>query len=178
MTSSTTSPWSAAVPPGLPPRSMRRRKDCRSRCSTPALSAARPAPARGSKTIWDFRPAFPARRWPAAPTTQAQKFGAEMLIPVSIRSLDCSQQRWRVCAGDRMRTAVARARSIVVASGARYRRPEIENLDGVRRPRRLVLGFADRGAGCARIRMSCWSAAAIPPGRPRCFCPAMRARST
>ena len=33
-------------------------------------SAARPAPAPGSKTIWDFRPAFPARRLPAAPSTR------------------------------------------------------------------------------------------------------------
>ena len=70
MTSSTTSPWSAAVRPGLPPRSMRRPKDCRSRCSTRAPSAARPAPARASKTISDSRPAFPARRWPAAPTSR------------------------------------------------------------------------------------------------------------
>jgi len=59
---------------------------------------------------------------------QAQKFGAEMLIPVSIRSLDCSQ------AGGAFALAtdcgkLLRARSIVVASGARYRRPEIENLD-------------------------------------------------
>ena len=35
-----------------------------------ARSAARPAPARASKTIWDFRPAFPARRWPGALSTR------------------------------------------------------------------------------------------------------------
>ena len=32
--------------------------------------AARPAPARESRTIWDFRPAFPARRWPDAPSSR------------------------------------------------------------------------------------------------------------
>ena len=69
-TSSTTSRWSAAARPGLRPRSMPPPKDCRSRCSIPAPSAARPAPAPGSKTTWDFRPAFPARRWPAAPSTR------------------------------------------------------------------------------------------------------------
>jgi thioredoxin reductase (NADPH) len=58
---------------------------------------------------------------------QAQKFGAEVMIPVEVQSLDCSQQDGgfglRLDNGD-----VLRARSVVVASGARYRRPEIENL--------------------------------------------------
>ena len=60
--------------------------------------------------------------------TQAQKFGAEMLIPVAAKSLDCAH-------GDGLFALATecgqllRARSIVVASGARYRRPEIENLD-------------------------------------------------
>src|SRR6476620_7797591 len=59
---------------------------------------------------------------------QAQKFCAEMLIPVSIRSLDCSQ-RDRAFALATDCGKLLRARSIVVASGARYRRPEIENLE-------------------------------------------------
>ena len=58
---------------------------------------------------------------------QAQKFGAEIMIPVTVRSLDCSRDDGafglKLEDGD-----VLRARSIVVASGARYRRPEIENL--------------------------------------------------
>ena len=58
---------------------------------------------------------------------QAQKFGAEMMIPVSVMSLDCSRTDGtfglKLDNGD-----VLRARSIVVASGARYRRPEIANL--------------------------------------------------
>src|SRR5256884_7905424 len=59
---------------------------------------------------------------------QAQKFGAEMLIPVSIRSLDCSQRDGAFALATECGQAL-RAKSIVVASGARYRRPEIENLD-------------------------------------------------
>lgn len=59
---------------------------------------------------------------------QAQKFGANMLIPVSIRSLDCSRTDGAFAlatdCGKNMR-----AKSIVVASGARYRRPEIDNLE-------------------------------------------------
>jgi thioredoxin reductase (NADPH) len=58
---------------------------------------------------------------------QAQKFGADVMIPVEVKSLDCSQ------AGGAFGLALdngdmLRARSVVVASGARYRRPEIENL--------------------------------------------------
>jgi thioredoxin reductase (NADPH) len=59
---------------------------------------------------------------------QAQKFGANMLIPVSIHSLDCSRAdgafHLATDCGKNMR-----AKSIVVASGARYRRPEIANLE-------------------------------------------------
>jgi thioredoxin reductase (NADPH) len=58
---------------------------------------------------------------------QAQKFGAEIMIPVEVRALDCSRPDGsfglKLENGD-----VLRARSVVVASGARYRRPEIENL--------------------------------------------------
>jgi thioredoxin reductase (NADPH) len=58
---------------------------------------------------------------------QAQKFGAEVMIPVEVKSLDCSQADGAfglsLDNGD-----LLRARSVVVASGARYRRPEIEKL--------------------------------------------------
>jgi thioredoxin reductase (NADPH) len=60
--------------------------------------------------------------------TQAQKFGADMLIPVSVRSLDCSQRDGAFALATECGQSL-RAKSIVVASGARYRRPEIENLD-------------------------------------------------
>lgn len=59
---------------------------------------------------------------------QANKFGAEMLIPVSVQSLDCSK-----ASGAFVLTTgcghTLRSKSVVVASGARYRRPEIDNLD-------------------------------------------------
>jgi len=59
---------------------------------------------------------------------QAQKFGADMLIPVSIKSLDCSKDSGAFELATQCGRFL-RAKSIVVASGARYRRPEIENLD-------------------------------------------------
>jgi thioredoxin reductase (NADPH) len=58
---------------------------------------------------------------------QAQKFGAEMLIPVSVKSLDCSKDSGAFELATECGHFL-RAKSIVVASGARYRRPEIENL--------------------------------------------------
>src|SRR3954466_5305177 len=59
---------------------------------------------------------------------QAQKFGADMLIPVSNQSLDCKRTGGLFALATECGKNL-RAKSIVVASGARYRRPEIENLD-------------------------------------------------
>jgi thioredoxin reductase (NADPH) len=59
---------------------------------------------------------------------QAQKFGAEMLIPVSVKSLDCSKASGAFALVTECGHSL-RAKSIVVASGARYRRPGIDNLD-------------------------------------------------
>jgi thioredoxin reductase (NADPH) len=58
---------------------------------------------------------------------QAQKFGAEIMIPVSVTSLDCTREdgAFGLKLDD---NEWLRARAIVVASGARYRRPEIANL--------------------------------------------------
>ncbi|WP_310634147.1 FAD-dependent oxidoreductase [Paraburkholderia sp.] len=56
---------------------------------------------------------------------QAQKFGAHVAIPVTVKKLHCDEQprRLETCSGD------VRARSVVIASGAIYRRPTIAGLD-------------------------------------------------
>src|SRR3982075_137099 len=60
--------------------------------------------------------------------TQAQKFGADIMIPIGAKALDCARVDGTfgltLDGGETLRS-----RSVVVASGARYRRPEIENLD-------------------------------------------------
>jgi len=60
--------------------------------------------------------------------SQAQKFGADIMIPISAQSLDCERRdgvfKLKLEGDDELR-----ARAIVVASGARYRRPDVENLD-------------------------------------------------
>jgi thioredoxin reductase (NADPH) len=56
---------------------------------------------------------------------QAMKFGAEIAIPVTVERLDCAGPALTLhCSGDRKLTA----RSVVIASGARYRRPDAPNL--------------------------------------------------
>jgi thioredoxin reductase (NADPH) len=56
---------------------------------------------------------------------QALKFGAEIAVPLQVDRLDCSAEQLVLeLAGDRR----LKANAIVVASGARYRRPEIPNL--------------------------------------------------
>lgn len=58
---------------------------------------------------------------------QAQKFGADIIIPMSVTALDCERKKGAFVlsldGGDELR-----ARAIVVASGARYRRPDLDRL--------------------------------------------------
>jgi thioredoxin reductase (NADPH) len=60
---------------------------------------------------------------------QAEKFGAEILIPAEVQSLDCSRTGserellLRLSDGRRLR-----AQTVVIASGARYRRPAVPRL--------------------------------------------------
>jgi thioredoxin reductase (NADPH) len=63
--------------------------------------------------------------------TQAQKFGAEIAIPLQVLKLDCGGPDR--CAGDTFSLEISngltlRARTVVIASGARYRQPDIPNL--------------------------------------------------
>jgi thioredoxin reductase (NADPH) len=57
--------------------------------------------------------------------TQAQKFGAETAIPVEVVKLDCAADPLALGLADGRNL---RARAVVVASGARYRRPDIPEL--------------------------------------------------
>ena len=57
--------------------------------------------------------------------TQAQKFGAEIAIPIEALKLDCGETPFRLEIAD---GKCVRARVVVIASGARYRRPDIANL--------------------------------------------------
>ena len=58
---------------------------------------------------------------------QAEKFGADIMIPVAAKTLDCARANGALAleteGGDRLK-----ARTVVVASGARYRRPAIPDI--------------------------------------------------
>jgi thioredoxin reductase (NADPH) len=58
---------------------------------------------------------------------QAQKFGAEMMIPAEVKALDCSRAdgAFALETTDGVRL---RSKAVVIASGARYRRPAIDSL--------------------------------------------------
>jgi thioredoxin reductase (NADPH) len=62
---------------------------------------------------------------------QALKFGAEIAIPLEVAKLDCGGVDGKSCGSLKLELNngnVVRARTVVVASGARYRRPPIANL--------------------------------------------------
>jgi thioredoxin reductase (NADPH) len=61
----------------------------------------------------------------ARAATQAQKFGARIMVAASVARLNCDQRPYEVLLDDGRRIP---ARTIVIASGARYNKPEIENL--------------------------------------------------
>ncbi|SDD71266.1 thioredoxin reductase (NADPH) [Sphingomonas sp. YR710] len=57
--------------------------------------------------------------------SQALKFGAEIVVPVKVERLDCKLDTLALnLSGDRR----IQAQALVIASGARYRRPDIPNL--------------------------------------------------
>ena len=60
--------------------------------------------------------------------TQAQKFGAEVAIPLEVTRLDCGGAPSKPFRLDIDGGNAVQARTVVVASGARYRRPGIANL--------------------------------------------------
>lgn len=59
---------------------------------------------------------------------QALKFGVEIAIPLEVARLDCDEQNGAPLRLELTNGSAVRARTVVVASGARYRRPEIPNL--------------------------------------------------
>ncbi|MGV1788239.1 MULTISPECIES: FAD-dependent oxidoreductase [Rhizobium/Agrobacterium group] len=61
---------------------------------------------------------------------QALKFGAEMVLPVAVKNLIPPKDDAGVLALELDGGKSVTARSVVIASGARYRRPDITNIDG------------------------------------------------
>ena len=97
---------------------------------TVAQEAARPALPRGLRIILDFRLASAVIALMARAANQAQKFGVEMAIPdevASVQASDGSSPGQFILKLSNNETA--RARAIIIASGARYRRIALPNLE-------------------------------------------------
>ena len=108
--------------------------------------------------------------------TQAQKFGADMMIPIRAKALDAGAPTAPLrsrsmaaapCARTRSWSRAARVTGGPISKGSKASRAAASGTGRLRSRR-----------GSAPSRRSCWSAAAIPPAKPRCFCRATPARST
>ena len=79
---------------------------------------------------------------------QALKFGVEIAIPLQVSHLDCADGNGSDSDPfklDLTDGGAVRAKTVVVASGAAYRRPPIDEPADVRGRGRLLLGLASRG---------------------------------
>jgi thioredoxin reductase (NADPH) len=72
-----------------------------------------------------FPTGIPGRKLTARAFVQAQKFGAVMVIPAEAVGLDCSHVPYGIHLADGRQV---KGSTVVVASGAHYRRPEIPHL--------------------------------------------------
>jgi thioredoxin reductase (NADPH) len=62
----------------------------------------------------------------ARATTQAEKFGAKMMLAHSVSRLDCNSHPYRVILDNGASLA---ARAIIISTGAQYKKPRIANLE-------------------------------------------------
>ena len=110
---------------------------------------------------------------------QAQKFGVEMAIPDEVAGLAGDGRFGRRDASSLScpTTSACSARSVVIASGARYRRLDVANLERFRGLERALLGLAPRRRSCAPGRRWRSWAPAIPRARRRSTWRARQPRS-
>jgi len=106
--------------------------------------------------------------------TQAEKFGAEVAIGRRAAGLDCTSRPYKVrLANDE----VVRTRTVVIATGATYRKPalpELSRFEGVG----VMSGAPTSRRSSAKAKRSPSSAAATPPDKPRSFCRRARPKCT
>ena len=165
-----TSRWSAPGPRGFRPRFMAPPKVCPLRFSTLALSAVRPGASARIENYFGFPTGISGQALTARAFIQAQKFGADVMIPVARQDARLlARQRAHSCSRRTTATAFRPGRSWSPAARAIAIRRSLTSPGsraagsgtGPRRSKRV----------CAPARRSCWSAAAIRPARARCFCP-------
>ena len=143
---SSISSWWAAARPGSRPRCTARPRGSTPSRSTRWPSAARPARARASRTTSASRTASPAKS-----SRRGRDPGAAARRPARTR-----RARSRACASSTASTwscsptaARSRCRAVIVASGARYQRLAVDDLERFEGAGRLLRGDRSRGARSA-----------------------------
>ena len=120
ISSSSEAARAASPPPSTaPPKASRRRS------SSAPRSAGRPEPRRGSRTTSAFRPGSPGSELSNRAIVQAEKFGVRLTLAAEAVSL-CSEPGRHVITLDDGSTIGAR--SIIVATGAHYKRLPLDRI--------------------------------------------------
>ena len=114
----------APVPRGWLRQYMALQKGLTFLCWKRARRAARQVQAQESKITWDFPTGISGQELAARAYHQAQKFGAEMRITKGTR-LVCDRKPYVVEVENGARIP---ARTVIIATGAEYRRPQLKNL--------------------------------------------------
>jgi len=126
-----------------------------------------------------FPTAFSGQALAGRAYTQAQKFGARMLIPAEAVRLDCGRPEERdPLALELAGTRSVRSRTVVVATGARYRRPDCADLKALEGRGVWYWASPIEAKACAGQEValvgggnSAGQAAVFSPGMsPRCGC--------
>ena len=107
---------------------------------------------------------------------QAQKFGAEMVDPGEATAASLRMRRRRLSSCSSPSGERVKARAVVIASGARYRRLDVDEPGRVRDDERALSGPRRSKATCAPTRRWRWSAPATRPARRRSISPARSPR--
>ena len=127
-TARTFATWSSSARDrrGSPPRCMRRRRDSTSSCSRRARRAAKPASSSRIENYLGFPTGISGQELAGRAYTQAQKFGAQLMIARRATRLAC--EREAVPDRDRRRRVRSRARGHSSRPAREYRRLALPNL--------------------------------------------------
>ena len=160
--------WSAPDRPVSRPPFTRHRKACASSRSTAGRIGGQAGASARIENYLGFPTGISGQALAGRAFVQAQKFGAEIMIPAQAAALDCT----RAGPGGELALTLDRWAQAQVANGSdRQRRalsPAGRAAPGrVRGSRRLVLGLGARGEDMRATTKWSWSAAATPPGRRR-----------
>ena len=100
---------------------------------------------------------------------QARRFGARLVVPAEAVGADAA--RTATSRSSSPAATSVNGRTVIVATGARYRKLDVPGARALRGRRRLLRRDPVRGAAAAPATR-CWSsAAATPPARRRCSSP-------